>query len=128
VIIQDVQVEITPANSEVQLIAIQAGSYVSNIIDGGQHRSVKIGDLYAEEERDFQDDVKLPVVSSSINISHCNDMRILNVTCTYRDPVSQQRIQIMVIELYIKRPGAISIEQQSVYLVKKPALYHKFHC
>lgn len=116
VIIQDVQVEITSANSEVQLIAIQAGSYASNIIDGGQQGSVKIGDLYAEEERDFLVELKLPAVLSSINTSGCDDMKVVAVTCTYRDPVLQQAIQTMVSELYIKRPEAINIEQQTVCL------------
>lgn len=116
VIIQDVQVEITSANLDVRLIAIQAGSYASNIIDGGQQGSVKIGDLYAEEERDILVEVKLPAVSSSVNTSSCDDMKVVNVTCTYRDPVSQQANQTMVSELYIKRPEATSIQQQTVCL------------
>jgi hypothetical protein len=44
-------------------LPISLNMLISRTIDGGQHGSVKIGDLYAEEERDFQVDVKLPVAS-----------------------------------------------------------------
>uniref|UniRef100_A0A0C9RQ28 TSA: Wollemia nobilis Ref_Wollemi_Transcript_3992_2971 transcribed RNA sequence n=1 Tax=Wollemia nobilis TaxID=56998 RepID=A0A0C9RQ28_9CONI len=116
VMIQDVQVAITCANSDVQVIAIQAGSYVSNIIDGGQQGFVKIGDFYAEEERDFLVDVKLPGLLSSVDGSSSNDMKVLNATCTYRNTVPQETIQTMVKELFIERPESISMEQNSVCL------------
>ncbi|KAH9292911.1 hypothetical protein KI387_041900 [Taxus chinensis] len=116
VMIQDVQVVITSSNSDVHLIAIQAGGYVSNIINEGQQGFVKIGDLYAEEERDFLVDVKLPALLDAISGSSCNGMNLFNVICTYRDPVSQKTIQTTVNELSIERPESISMEQRSVCL------------
>ncbi|GLJ16782.1 hypothetical protein SUGI_0289020 [Cryptomeria japonica] len=116
VMIQDVQVAITSSNPDVQLVAIQAGGYASNITDEGQQGFIKIGDLYAEEERDFLIDVKLPALLSSIDGSSCNGMKVINVVCTYRDPVSQKTFQTMVNELVIERPESISMEQQSVCL------------
>eukprot|EP01018_Ginkgo_biloba_P023863 Gb_15784 [translate_table: standard] len=116
VMIQDVQVVISSANPEVQLSAIHAGSYVGNIIDNAQQGLVKIGDLYAEEERDFLLELKLPAISTAINCSNSNDMKVIKVFCIYRDPVSQETIQTTVNELCIERPESVSIEQQAVCL------------
>lgn len=116
VMIQDVEVVITSSNPDVQLVAIQAGGYVRNITDENQQGFIKIGDLYAEEERDFLIDVKLPALLSSVDSSGCNGMKVISVVCSYRDPVSQKTIQTMVNKLVIKRPETISMEQQSVCL------------
>eukprot|EP01018_Ginkgo_biloba_P031343 Gb_07921 [translate_table: standard] len=116
VVIQDVQVIITCAYSGVQLNAIQAGSYVSNIVESGQQGFIKIGDLYADEERDFLVHVKLPVFLKSANSTDSNEMKVVKVVCSYRDPVSQETIQTQMNELSIKRPESVSSEEQTVSL------------
>uniref|UniRef100_A0A0D6QV46 Anaphase-promoting complex subunit 11 n=1 Tax=Araucaria cunninghamii TaxID=56994 RepID=A0A0D6QV46_ARACU len=116
VVIQDMQVSIACASSGVQLNGIQAGSYVSNIVDGGQRGLVKIGDLYAEEERDFLVHFKLPPFTRPADSIYSNEMKVLKVSCSYKDPVSQETIQTPMKELSIERPEYVTGEQQVVAL------------
>lgn len=116
VVIQDMQVTVTCATSGVQLNAIQAGSYVGNILDDGQKGLVKIGDLYAEEERDFLVHVKLPQFRKPEESTTINEMKMLKVICSYKDPVSQETIQTPVTELSIRRPEYVSSNEKAVCL------------
>lgn len=116
VVIQDMQVIVTCASSGVQLSAIQAGSYVGNILDDGQKGLVKIGDLYAEEERDFLVHFKLPAFKKPADSTAVNEMKMLEVICSYRDPVSQETIQTPVTELSIQRPEHVSSNERVVCL------------
>ncbi|KAH9288086.1 hypothetical protein KI387_032203 [Taxus chinensis] len=116
VVIQDMQVNISCASSGVQLSSIQAGSYMSDIVENGQQGLVKIGDLYAEEERDFLVNIKLPAFTRPANSSSPNEMEVMKVSCSYKDPVSQETIQTPAKELSIERPDSVSSEQHVVSL------------
>lgn len=111
VVIQDMQVNIASASAGVQLSGIQAGSYTSDILENGQQGLVKIGDLYAEEERDFLVHVKLPAFTGPTD-----NMKVVKVSCSYKDPVSQETIVTPTRELSIERPDSVSSEQRVVSL------------
>ncbi|GLJ53275.1 hypothetical protein SUGI_1135360 [Cryptomeria japonica] len=116
VVIQDMQVNIASASAGVQLSGIQAGSYTSDIVENGQRGLVKIGDLYAEEERDFLVHVKFPAFMRPEDSSCSDKMKVVKVSCSYKDPVSQETIQTPLRELSIERPDSVSSEQRVVSL------------
>ncbi|KAK4753776.1 hypothetical protein SAY87_001880 [Trapa incisa] len=100
VVIQELKVEI---QSRLQLRQIKAGSYQSSLGDDGRTGLVMVGDLYAEEERDFLVTVNIPIDQSCEG--HQN---LLNVTCVYKDPIGNDIIRLgEVSEVTIERPDEI---------------------
>ncbi|GFZ13122.1 zinc finger (C3HC4-type RING finger) family protein [Actinidia rufa] len=63
------------------------------------HPTLKLGDLYAEEERDFLVTVDIPVDGTS------NEMSLLKVKCVYKDPITKESVTFEEAdELMIQRP------------------------
>ncbi|KAK4779506.1 hypothetical protein SAY87_015612 [Trapa incisa] len=85
VVIQELKVEI---ESTVQLRQLKTGSYQSSVDAAGKTGLIVVGDLYAEEERDFLATVKVPVMQS------CHDEQpILKVKCVYSDPITRETVR-----------------------------------
>lgn len=100
VVVQDVQLMILRQSDGVQLKNIHAGSYQTDILSDGIRGTVKLGDLYADEDRHVLVDLKIP---STKNFS----MNIIGINSTYRDPVSQQVMHTEQQVLSISRPDAV---------------------
>lgn len=62
--------------------------------------SFRLGDLYAEEERELLVEVKVP--TSAVGAHH-----VMSVKCTYRDPATQELIQCKEQALLVPRPHAV---------------------
>lgn len=100
VVVQDVQLTISRQSDGVQLRNIHAGSYQTDILADGIDGTVKLGDLYADEDRHVLVDIKIP---STKDFS----MNVIGINSTYRDPVSQQVMQTERQVLSISRPDAV---------------------
>lgn len=99
VVAQDVQLTILRQSDGVELRNMHAGSYQTDILSDGIHGTVKLGDLYADEDRHVLVDIKIP---STKDFS----MNLIAINSTYRDPVSQQVMQTERQVLSISRPDA----------------------
>eukprot|EP01018_Ginkgo_biloba_P002291 Gb_01603 [translate_table: standard] len=109
VVVQDVQVTISCSSAPVvELRSIYAGNYQTRIFD--DHGTVKLGDLYAEEDRDVIVEVKIPAVKFA------SPMKIMSVKCSFKDPVSQQIMYAKEQFLTIPRPESIRGYPTSVSL------------
>lgn len=113
VVAQDVELSICCSSPGVNINVIHAGSYHSTVLDEGRHGSVKLGDLYAEEERDVLVDLKLPVFIQS---EDATSMSLVQASCAYKDPVTRAIRQIAADELRLLRPVASEEAQQVVSL------------
>lgn len=100
VVAQDVQLTILRQSDGVELRNMHAGSYQTDILSDGIHGTVKLGDLYADEDRHVLVDIKIP---STKDFS----MNLIAINSTYRDPVSQQVMQTERQVLSISRPDAV---------------------
>eukprot|EP01018_Ginkgo_biloba_P025791 Gb_04078 [translate_table: standard] len=99
VVVQDVLLTVSCNSVQIpglELKSFHAGSYETFI--NGSSGTVKLGDLYAEEERNILVELKLPAVKSG------NAMTIVSVQCSFKDPVSQQTLQVREQHLAISRP------------------------
>lgn len=113
VVTQDVQLMVSCSAPGVQINSIHAGSYESSILDSARHGIIKLGDLYAEEERDVLVDIKLPFLpEAQSDVS----MSLLQAGCMYKDPVTQEINQNFADELFILRPKTVHEGQQVVSL------------
>ncbi|XP_026451274.1 probable E3 ubiquitin-protein ligase WAVH2 [Papaver somniferum] len=83
VAVQDLQVHIKSLDSHLRINQLKAGSYSTSLTGENQQLgSVDIGDLCADEERDFLVLVNIPVVTDEDS----NDqMKVVSVWCDYKD-------------------------------------------
>ncbi|KAI9077153.1 hypothetical protein K1719_040975 [Acacia pycnantha] len=110
VVVQELQVEIVCVHPRLQLTSVKAGSYRTSMTANSGKASIEVGDLYADEERDFLVTVNVPVDGSS------DEMPLLIVNSLYRDPITKETVALKDgSEVKIQRPeiargATVSIE------------------
>jgi len=109
VVAQDVQLTLSCSSAPgVELQNIHAGSCQTRVLD--DYGTVKLGDLYAEEDKDIIVELKIPAVK------YPNPMTVLGVKCSFKDPVSQQTMYAKEQILIIPRPDSVRGYPTSVSL------------
>lgn len=99
VVVQELVVHVECAHPKLRLSSIKAGSYKSSLVSDGKIGFIEVGDLYAEEERDFMVTVDIPVEESS------NEMSLVKVKCVYKHPVSKKVVTLNhAADCIIERP------------------------
>ncbi|XVE79790.1 hypothetical protein DITRI_Ditri14bG0084100 [Diplodiscus trichospermus] len=99
VVVQQACVKLECAHPNLLINSIKAGSYRTSVTANAKSGSIDVGDLYAEEERDFLVTVNVPVDESS------DEMSLLKVRCIYRDPLSNEMVSLgEANEVKIQRP------------------------
>ncbi|GLT56801.1 hypothetical protein SLA2020_298180 [Shorea laevis] len=102
VVVQELSVKVECVHPKLQINSIKAGSYQTNVMADARSGSVDVGDLYAEEERDFLVTVNIPVDGSS------EEMPLLKVQCVYRDPITKEIVSLEeASEVKIQRPAIV---------------------
>ncbi|XP_008226012.1 PREDICTED: uncharacterized protein LOC103325597 [Prunus mume] len=102
VVVQELLVRIECVHSSLQLGSIKAGSYRTSMMADARMGSVSVGDLYAEEERDFLVTINIPVDASSY------EMSLVKVSCVYRDPITKEMVNLEeASEVMIQRPEVV---------------------
>ncbi|KAI3833015.1 hypothetical protein MKW92_009310 [Papaver armeniacum] len=105
VVVQELQVHIQSLDPHLCLSQLKAGSYSTNLTNDNQTGSVDIGDLYADEERDFLVLVNIPVLANG----NSNDqMKLVSVYCSYKDPFTKESVTTEAIEVKLQRPEMAS--------------------
>ncbi|XP_058729787.1 E3 ubiquitin-protein ligase WAV3-like [Vicia villosa] len=100
VVVQEVKLDIRCVHPRLQLNSVKAGSYRTSLTTDGRMASINVGDLYAEEERDFLVTVNVPTDSSN------DDMSLLNVKGFYKDPITKEMVPLEESsEVKIERPN-----------------------
>lgn len=106
VVAQELKVEVECAYPGLHLGSIKAGSYHTLIMDDSRRGLINIGDLYAEEERDF-------LVTLNVPPGPVNEMPLMRVSYSYKDPVTKETVEFHEAEeVNIQRPE--TTEQQEV--------------
>ncbi|MED6122077.1 hypothetical protein PIB30_036408 [Stylosanthes scabra] len=106
VVVQELQVEVACVHPRLQLNLVKAGSYQTSLTANARMASISVGDLYAEEERDFLVTVNVPVDMSS------DEMSLLLVKGLYRDPITKEMVSLEEnCEVKIQRADSGSREQ-----------------
>lgn len=102
VVVQELRVEVECVHPSLQLISIKAGSYHTTITPDARSGFIDVGDLYAEEERDFLVNINVPIHESG------NEMSLFKVRCVYRDPITKELVSMVrceeTNEVKIQRP------------------------
>ncbi|GAB4829581.1 hypothetical protein Ancab_019249 [Ancistrocladus abbreviatus] len=115
VVAQQLQIMAKSATDGVHIKAIPSGRYHSRINDEGKDGIVDVGDLYADEEKEFL--VYLSVPEASASKSGVEEkMSLLDVTCTYKDPMSKETVNVENVRVDISRPDVLSSADKKVSL------------
>ncbi|PHU03881.1 hypothetical protein BC332_29132 [Capsicum chinense] len=102
VVVQELRVEVECVHPVLHLSSIKAGSYKASLASDNRSGDIEVGDLYADEERDFLVMIDIPADQSS------NDMTLVKVKCTYKDPISKDSVTLDHIgDIKIERPDTI---------------------
>ncbi|CAF1924194.1 E3 ubiquitin-protein ligase WAV3 [Brassica napus] len=105
VVVLEQVVEIECVHQEgVKISSIKAGSYRNSISSDGRSGTISVGDMYAEEERDFLVVLEIPSCESE-------SMSLLKVRCVYKDPVTRETVRVESGELIIQRPDELTGEE-----------------
>ncbi|KAG4164534.1 hypothetical protein ERO13_A13G021800v2 [Gossypium hirsutum] len=108
VVVQELQVGVECMNPSLCLGPLKAGSYPSRVAADGKTGVIEVGDLYADEERDFLVSVKVPAESSECETS------LLKVKCVYRDPLTKEMTNLESDDVRIQRPEVAGQEVVSI--------------
>jgi Mg-chelatase subunit ChlD len=104
VAVQELRLEIEGMCSDVHLSSIKAGSYQSLVSGDGRSGCVDIGDLYADEERDFLISVNIPPQKDG------NETPLLKMRCVYKDLLTKEIVTLQSHMLKIQRPETVGQE------------------
>ncbi|GAB2222720.1 hypothetical protein Droror1_Dr00016844 [Drosera rotundifolia] len=109
VVVQQLQVGIECIHPALGLWSIKAGSYPSRMMADSRAGFIDVGDLYADEERDFLVSVNIPKELSG------NLTRLLKVRCIFKDPFKKEMVTLEGDEVTIARSekgeeGVVSLE------------------
>ncbi|KAL3530549.1 hypothetical protein ACH5RR_009871 [Cinchona calisaya] len=114
VVVQELQVHIECVHPELRLGSIKAGSYRTSLTSNERIGSIEVGDLYADEERDFLITTDIPIDKSS------NEISLVKIKCVYKDPVSKElvtlnhasEVKILRPEISGQLPVSIEVDKQ----------------
>ncbi|KAI3461417.1 hypothetical protein Pfo_018080 [Paulownia fortunei] len=99
IVIQDLKVEVECIDPMLRLISIKSGSYKTMLASDKRKGSIEVGDLYAEEERDFLVTTDIPIDGFS------DEMSLLKVRCVYKHPISKKLVTLdPASDVKIQRP------------------------
>lgn len=108
VTVKELQLSIECVNPTVKLGSLKAGSYPNRVTSDGHMGTIDVGDLYADEERDFLVSINVPAETSG------NSTPILKVKSVYKDPLTKESVTVESDEVHIRRPEVTGQESASV--------------
>ncbi|XP_073031605.1 E3 ubiquitin-protein ligase WAV3-like [Primulina eburnea] len=108
VLVKNLQVKIDSVDPRIYLDSLKAGSYPHRVLPNKHTGSIDVGDLYADEERDFLVSINVPAEVSS------NETSLLRVMCTYTDPLTNEMVTLEGEEVRIKRTEAVIQENVTI--------------
>jgi uncharacterized protein YegL len=116
VVAQGLHVKVESLHPEVHFGSIRSGSYSSRIADDKRNGSIDVGDLYAEEERDF-------LVSVNVPPGH-GETALLKVGCVYKDPLMKETVNMADVQVKISRPEFVSVQSASIEVDRQKNRLH----
>ncbi|KAI3748597.1 hypothetical protein L6452_11790 [Arctium lappa] len=105
VVVKGAQVNLESVNPNVLLGSLKAGSYKNYLMADGKSGCIDVGDLYADEERDFLVSVNIP-----IELTSSNETSLLKVRCHYTDPLTKETVNLESEVVGINRPENLGQE------------------
>jgi len=116
VVAQGLHVKVEGLHPDVHFSSIRSGSYSSRVSDDKRNGSIDVGDLYAEEERDFLVSVNVP--------PGYGETALLKVGCVYKDPLMKETVNMADVQVKISRPAFVSVQSVSIEVDRQKNRLH----
>ncbi|XP_022880599.1 uncharacterized protein LOC111397861 [Olea europaea var. sylvestris] len=104
------------ASNGVEIISIPSGRYGSEISEQGCPAVINVGDLYADEEKEFLISLSVPVLRVAIDEENEGKTLLLDIMCSYRDVVSKEIVRVEGDLVEIHRSKVVPPADTTVYL------------
>lgn len=108
VVVQKLHAVVDCVYSGVQLTDVKCGSYSCQMASDMRRGSINVGDLYADEERDFLVYVNVP------EAHHEDATALLRLCCIYEDAVSNESMHLKTEEVLLQRPEIVRERKMSL--------------
>ncbi|KAL8538745.1 hypothetical protein ACS0TY_000670 [Phlomoides rotata] len=105
VVTLELRLTVRSASHGVEIKSLSSGRYASEISDHGSQGTINVGDLYADEEKEFLINISVPALA---NTGDERKTTLVDVTCSYKDAVSNETITIEGDLVEILRPEYVS--------------------
>ncbi|KAJ4702605.1 Zinc finger (C3HC4-type RING finger) family protein [Melia azedarach] len=116
VVSQDVRLTIRSLSTGVRIGSIPSGSYKNEILDQGQQAVIDIGNLYADEEKEFLICLSIPLSAPAEGKESTESTQLLEVMCAHKDATSMEIHQVEGEKVEIRRPAVVSTADKKVNL------------
>ncbi|AED97369.1 retroelement pol polyprotein-like [Arabidopsis thaliana] len=110
VVVQELCVTIECMHHLLRIGSVKAGSYRFDNGPNSRTGSIAVGDLYAEEERNFLVNLDIPIVDGVSDV-----MSLLKVQCVYKDPVTKETVNL-------NNSGEVKILRPIVMTERRPVV------
>ncbi|XP_011096891.2 uncharacterized protein LOC105175944 [Sesamum indicum] len=108
VVAQELRLTMTSASPGVEIDSIPSGRYASEISDQGFQAVINVGDLYADEEKEFLVHLSIPECAIAESVGTVGRTSLLKISCSYRDTASKAMVQLEGERVEIRRPKVVS--------------------
>lgn len=108
VVAQELRLTVRPASSGVEIGSIPSGRYASEISEGGSLGVITVGDLYADEEKEFLVNLSIPAFAGVEGEDGVGQTSLLQIKCSYRDAVLKEMVHVEGELVEICRPTTLS--------------------
>ncbi|KAL3650167.1 hypothetical protein CASFOL_006570 [Castilleja foliolosa] len=117
VVTQELRLTIRSASHGVEITSLSSGRFANRIYDQRSQGVINVGDLYADEEKEFLVDVGVPLKQKHTDEGEEEtSTSLLEVTCSYKDVVTKEVVKIESDLVEIRRPKTVSAEDKVVSL------------
>ncbi|CAH1443523.1 unnamed protein product [Lactuca virosa] len=103
VVVKSLQLIIETENPGIRLKSLKAGSYKNHLMPDRRSGIIDVGDMYADEERDFLALVNVPKEKELTS-------SLFKVRCYYTDPFTKETVKLETENVTIKRPEKVGSE------------------
>lgn len=114
VVAQQLRLTVKSASRGVVIKSIPSGRYASEISDQGSLGTIEVGDLYADEEKEFLINLAVPKLTDTEEGERKTSL--LDIICSYRNIISDEIIDVQGDLVEIRRPESPSSEDRVVNL------------
>ncbi|KAL9386845.1 hypothetical protein Peur_019969 [Populus x canadensis] len=108
IVARDVQLKVRSASPGVQILSTPSGRHKNKIFDQGHQAVIDIGDLYAEEEKEFLVFLSIPVSLAVDGEERLENTSLVEVSCFHKGSVSVDTVQVEGERVEIRRPPTLS--------------------
>ncbi|KAM0833789.1 hypothetical protein ACQ4PT_064055 [Festuca glaucescens] len=101
VVVQEARIAVSCVHPGVRVISVRSGRYESRVEEDGRAASVRVGELYADEERRFLLFLAVPRAEAA---DGNNTMCLVKVVCSYRDAATGADASVTAEDAVVARP------------------------